>query len=149
MTKSWVKAAERYEAAKQPGFKARKKRSKQEKPVPTLAEFLANGEGAAALKLLAVSGQEICLGCSQATMGHTTEVILSGEGLKSHSGMVGVAAAYSKDKPVRDPLDVPRALELLRSFPEEGNMLREGNGDQATLVLNIRAQLDAIAAEAP
>jgi hypothetical protein len=146
--KNWLKAAERYEAAKQPEFKARKKRSEPDKASPSFAAFMANGEGAAAQKLLAASGHKICLGYSETVMSRAMAVIIDGEGLKTHSGLVGMAAAYTKEKPEQKPIDAAKALELLKSFPEEGNLL-EDHFEEGTLINNLRQRLDSIATEAP
>ncbi len=148
MTKKWLEAAERYEAAKQPGFKTRKRRPESEKTSPSFVAFMSNGEGEAAQKLLAASGQEICLGYSEAVMSRTVAVILDGEGLKSHSGMVGMAAAYSKEEPHQAFIDAEKALELLKSFPAEGNLL-EDHFNEETLIVNVSKQLDKIATSAP
>lgn len=148
MNQKWLKAAERYDAAKQPGFKPRKKRTEPEKAPSSLAAFMANGDGEAARKLLGSSGQEICLGYSEAVMSRTMAVVIDGDGLKTHSGVVGMAAAYSKEEPKREPIDAQKALELLRSFPEEGNLL-EDHFDEETLIANVRKRLDEIADSAP
>lgn len=148
MQKDWLKAAERYEAAKQPGFKPRNKRPGPEKPLVTLASFMANGEGEAARKLLTASGRDICLGYSETVMSQTNSVVLDGEGLKTHSGVVGMAAAYSKEPPRRAPIDANEAIRLLESFPEEGNLHTE-RFDEEPLVNNIRKALDEIAKDAP
>jgi hypothetical protein len=148
MNNRWFKAAERYEAAKQPDFKVRKKRPEPKEIPESLASFLANGEGETARKLLAASGRDICLGYSEAVMSRTTAVIIDGEGLKTYSGVVGMAAAYTKETPRKAFIKVADALDFLRSFPKEGNLL-ESDFDEKTLVANIRKQLDAIAADAP
>ncbi len=148
MSQNWLKAAERYKAAKQPGFKARKPRSEPKKAPVSLASFLANGEGEAARTLLAAAGQDICLGYSEAVMSRTVAVVIDGEGLKTHSGLVGMAAAYSKEKPKYEPIGPAEALDLLRSFPEEDNFL-EDKFDEETLVNNMRKRLNEIAADAP
>src|SRR4051812_41612787 len=117
MNKKWMKAAQRYEAAQQPGFEPRKKRERvQPKASDTLAGFMANGDGEAARKLLAASKREICLGYSETAMSRTTAVVLDGEGLKTHSGIVGMAAAYSQEKPERKPVDASEAVKLLKTF---------------------------------
>jgi len=144
---NWLKAAERYQASKQPDFKPRRKRAKQEKAAPTLEHFMANNEGDAAKKLLAAAGQVICLGYSEAVMSRTVAVVIDGDGLKTYSGVVGMAAAYSEEEPERNPIDAARALELLRSFSDENNnYLAEGEDD---LVIKLRQELDRIAADAP
>lgn len=147
MKKQWLKAAERYEKSKRPGFKARKRPKKKPGPA-TLGEFLSNGEGEAARMLLKSSGQDICLGYSETVMSRTIAVVLDGDGLRTHGGVVGVAAAYTVEKPTGDPIDAPKAIEMLRSFPKEGNLL-EDHFNEETLLQNIRARLDAIANEAP
>jgi hypothetical protein len=150
MLKDWVRAAERYKAAKQPGFKPRKKRPEPEKPPVTLASFLTNGEGAAALKLLKAAETHICLGYSKAVMSRVTSVILDGDGLKKLSGLIGMAGAYSKEKPEHEAIDPERAMKLLRDFPQEGNLLDTGDiFSEASLVESIRRSLDAIAHDAP
>ena len=146
--KEWLKAAERYEAAKQPGFKPRKKRPAPEKSPSTLATFMANGEGEAARKLLAASGGDICLGYSETVMSRTIAVIIDGEGLKTHSGVVGMAAVYTQEKPEQKSIDNAEAMRLLKSFPEQGNLL-EDHFDEETLLNNIRQRLDEIAKAAP
>lgn len=148
MNQRWLKAAQRYDAAKEPGFKSRKKRPKTAEVHPSLAAFMANGEGEAACKLLCSSGQEICLGYSESVMSRTLAVIIDGEGLKTHSGVVGIAAAYTTEDSRQVSIDAERALELLRSFPEQGNLL-EDHFDQGTLVANIRKRLDEIAEAVP
>lgn len=142
----WLKAAERYEASKQPDFKPHRKRA-TEKPRATLASFMANGSWKAATKLLAAAGQDICLGYSETVMSQTSAVIIDGEGLKTHSGMVGAAAAYSSEKPKQELIDADRAISLLNSFPREGNLLEDDDEDK--LVARIKERLDEIAASAP
>lgn len=150
MKKQWLRAAERYEAASQPGFRARKKRPLPPTAHISLQSFLANGEGEAARKLLAASSQEICLGYSESIMSRTIAVILDGDGLKTHSGLVGMAAVYSKEEPKREVIDATKALDLLRSFPKEGNLLQEHYpSDEETLLANLHRQLNQIAAAAP
>lgn len=146
--KDWLKAAERYESAKKPGFRPRKKRPEPEKLPSSLASFLANGNGEAARKLLAASGQDICLGYSETVMSKTTAVIFDGEGLKTHSGVVGMAAVYSKEEPRRELIDAEKALALLRCFPAEGNLL-EDHYNEETLIANVNKRLNEIAAAAP
>jgi len=148
MNQKWLRAAERYEAARQPGFKARKKRPEPVTTPASLEAFMANGEGAAAKRLLAMSGKEICLGYSETVMSRTLAVVIDGEGLKTHRGMVGMAAAYSKEEPVRELIDARRALVLLKDFPEEGNLL-EDRSDEGSLITNVRKCLDEIAECAP
>jgi hypothetical protein len=150
MKQDWVKAAERYEAAKQPGFKPRKKRAEENKPPVTLASFLANGEGEAARKLLAASEQDICLGYSETVMSRTASVVLDGDGLKRVCGIVGVAAAYTTEKPTHEAINTVTAMQMLRQFPEDGNMLdQDDRYNEQVIVEAIRKRLDAIAAEAP
>jgi len=144
--RNWLKAAERYKVSKQPGFKPHRKRAGQEKPTPTLEQFMANNEGDAAKKLLAAAGQEIYLGHREAMLSKTVAVVIDGEGLKILTGLVGMAAAYSKEGPKREPIDASRALELLRGFPDENNYLADGEDD---LVIKLRQELDRIAADAP
>jgi len=147
MTQKWIKAAERYDASKKPGFKPRRKRSVPEKPRATLASFMANGSWEAATKLLAAADREICLGYSEAVMSRTSAVIIDGEGLKSHSGVVGMAAAYTNEKPQQEPIDAALAISMLESFPPDGNMLEDY--DEGKLVASIKRELDEIAAAAP
>ena len=143
----WLKAAERYEAAELPGVRPRKKRSVPEKAIPSFAEFMASNEGEAGRRLLAASRREICLGYSESFMSETTSVLFTGRGLRALTGVVGEAAAYSKKEAVQTPIDVQKALDLLRGFPAEGNLLEEG--DEETLVTNVCRELDEIAAVAP
>ena len=147
MTQKWIKAAERYEASKQPGFKPSQKRKAPEKPRATLESFMANGSWEAATKLLAAADREICLGYSETVMSRTAAVIIDGEGLKCHSGVVGMAAAYTKEKPEQELIDAARAISMLRSFPSDGNMLEDHDEDK--LVAGIKERLDEIASEAP
>jgi len=147
MTQKWIKAAERYEAAEKPNFKPRKKRKTPEKPPATLASFIANGSWEAAAKLLAAANREICLGYSEVVMSRTSAVIIDGEGLKRHTGVVGMAAAYSKEKPEQELIDAERAILMLESFPPDGNLLEDHDEDK--LVASVKQRLDEIAVAAP
>lgn len=147
MSQKWIKAAKRYKASKEPGFKPRRKRVPQEKPRATLASFMANGSWEAATRLLAAAGREICLGYSEEVMSRTSAVIIDGEGLKSHSGVVGMAAAYSGEKPRQKLIDAAQAILMLKSFPPGGNMLEDN--DEEKLVASIKRALDKIADTAP
>lgn len=150
--KKWLKAAERYIAAKQPGFKARKKRPKKEKPIPTLAQFMASDEGEAARKLLAAVGTYVLLGESEKIMGETVSVSLDGDGLKRSSQVVGLAAAYTEKKPQQEVIHAHEALELLEKFPKKDYLGKEVAPDflyEEDLTFFIRKRLDEIADEAP
>lgn len=147
MTQKWIKAAKRYDAAKKPDFKQRRKRNAPEKPRSTLASFMANGSWKVATKLLAAADREICLGYSEAAMSRTSAVIIDGDGLKRHSGIVSMAAAYTSEKPEQEMIGAARAISMLESFPPDGNMLEEHDEDK--LVMSIKEQLDEIAAAAP
>ncbi|MDA8596925.1 hypothetical protein N9L26_01165 [Candidatus Pacebacteria bacterium] len=147
MTHKWIKAAERYEASKKPVFKTRRKRAAPEKPRATLASFMANGSWEAATKLLAAADLQICLGYSEAAMSRTSAVIIDGEGLKRHSGVVGMAAAYTSEKPRQEPINAAQAISMLENFPSDGNMLVDHDEDK--LVASIKEQLDEIASAAP
>ena len=147
MTQKWINAARRYEASKLPGYKARKQRTRPKKSRATLASFMASGSWEAALKLLAVADRSICLGYSETVMSRTSAVIIDGQGLKSHSGVVGMAAAYTNEKPKQELIDADRAILMLGSFPSDDNMLEDH--DQDKLVASIKRELDGIADLAP
>lgn len=148
MSVTWTKAAARYQAAQQPG-----RRKHQPPPGHTkglLAAFMAGSEGVAARKLLAAADREICLGYSETFSSMTTAVVFTADGLKTHTGVVGMAAAYSKDEPTRKTVTATKALKLLRDWPREGNLLVNGDADdEEALIDNLRRELDKIAAEAP
>lgn len=150
--KKWLKAAERYIAAKKPGFKPRKKRAKKEKPVPTLAQFMASEEGEAARKLLAAVGTYILLGESEKVMSSTVSVSLDGEGLKRSNQVVGVAAAYTDKKPQQEVIHANEAEELLEEFPKKDYLGKGVTPEflyEEDLFFFIRKRLDEIADEAP
>lgn len=139
----WLQAAARYEAAKKPGFKKRRKQHSQ-KPadsVPSLSAFLLSEEGEVAKKLLAAADRFILLGESEAAMSQSTSVSLDGGGLKRSSQVVGMAAAYTKKQPEMETIDVNEALNLLHFFRDDGY--------EDEIVLHIRKELDRIAEDAP
>jgi streptomycin 6-kinase len=143
--KKWLDAAKRYEASNQPGFKARKKRPSKPQGNQTLEQFMQNGEGEAAKKLLAASKNWILLGESEKAMGRTTSVALTSEGLVRSSQVVGMAAAYTKEKPQQAPVDAKEAMELIERF---GGSNATGEVEQE-LLEKIRGELDQIAVNAP
>ncbi len=150
--KKWLDAAAWYEAAKKRGFKPRKKRAKKEKPIPTLAQFMASSEGEAARKLLAAVGTYILLGESEKIMGSTVSVSLDGEGLKRSGQVVGLAAVYTEEKPQKEVIYAHDAVELLATFPKR-DYLERGQAPEfffeEDLIFFIRKRLDEIADEAP
>jgi hypothetical protein len=157
MNTKWLEAAARYEAARdqKPSFTSRGPTA-QEEPVPTLAQFLANGEGEAARKLLAAAGRDIRLGYTTCSS-RTTVVILDAGGFKTVTGLEGLSAAFTDEKPKHNPIEPARALELVRTF-EKGSTILAGHLDdelilgeltEEELVLALRKELDQVAAEAP
>jgi hypothetical protein len=110
----WLDAAAAYEAAKQPGY-VRPQPAPPEPP-ETLSGFMASDKGEAAKKLLAAANTWILLGESESAMSRTTSVAMDGEGLKRSHQVVGMAAAFSKEKAEIVTIDAEEALELLRSF---------------------------------
>jgi hypothetical protein len=153
MTNKWLEAAARYKAAKQPSFRSR---PEAEKPVPTLAEFLANDEGKAARKLLAAMSEQVRLGYDTSKSG-TTVVILDADGLKTCSGERSAGGIFVGEQPAYIPIEPTKAVELIRTF-EEGSTLLAGHNedemrlsemDERDLVLALRNELDKLAAKAP
>lgn len=140
----WLKAAERYKAAKRKGFKPRKKREKP--PKPTLAEFIESDEGKAARKLLAAAGTYTLLGESERCMGRTTSVSFDGKGLKKSNQLTGMAAAYSKEEPNLESISADEAVDLVTDF---GIDCGDDLNAEYVLVEKIRERCNELAAEAP
>lgn len=149
----WLKAAEKYDAAKRPEFKPPAKVPPKPAPPkppvspPMLASFVASPEFDTAKRLLAASKQFILLGESEQVMSRTVSVAIDGDGLKRSYQMTGMAAAYSKEPSVQSPIDVAEALELLKSFTSEENPY--GHVDEVKLVQMICDELNQIADKAP
>jgi hypothetical protein len=146
MTQKWIKAAERYKASNESDQKSRREQAFSKKP-GAFASFVASNNWNDAIQLLAAANRTICLGYSEVFLSQTTAVIIDGEGLKSHTGVVGLAAAYIKEKPKQRLITAADAISMLASFPPDGNMLTDH--DENKLVANIIRELDDIAVVAP
>lgn len=139
--KNWLEAAVRYEAAKKSGFKARKKPAPKQQTTPTLKEFLTSEEGKSGMKLLTAAGTYIPLGETEPAMSRSCTISLDGTGLVRSVQVVGMAAAYSKEKPELTAISVPDAMKTLCGIDHEKT--------EADYVAVIREGLNIIANEAP
>ncbi len=153
-TRLWLKAADRYEAAKRPGFKKRKKRKKTIVADPKLPEFLESEEGKAGLKLPAATGFRITLtGVGPQGTGRFAEIQLTHEGFVHVSGVGGMAAAYANEKPTRTPIVVGEAAKRLSDMWRSSDKEDEDRSDMDKLLGNwvpcIRSKLTEIAKDMP
>ena len=120
----WVEAANRYRASKQPGFKKRRKPQKDVLVVQKwggLKEFMESDDGKAAKELLGAAHTYVILSESERMMSQTTSVCLDGDGLCLSTQVVGMAAAYTEQKPERQSVDVDEALQNIRDFEDSLN----------------------------
>ncbi len=141
----WTKAAERYELAKQPGFKPKKKIVKPAPKAPTLAEFLANGRCEAAMRLLKASGDYVQLAVSEKVMGHNSTLSFDSEGFRLSHQVAGEAAAYSKESPRAERVNATEALEFAERNRDEPYDIDV----EEKMVRKIIEGLDDIARHAP
>jgi|SRR3989344_2255023 len=120
----WIEAANRYRASKQPGFKKRRKPQKDVFVVQRwggLEEFVKSDDGKAAKELLGAANTYVILSESETMMSQTTSVCLDGDGLCLSTQVVGMAAAYTEQKPEKKSVDVDEALENIRDFEDTHN----------------------------
>jgi len=120
----WVEAANRYRASKQPGFRKRRKSQRDVLVVQrwsSLEEFMKSDDCKAAKELLEAAHTYVILSESETMMSQTTSVCLDGDGLCLSTQVVGMAAAYTEQKPEKKSVDVDEALENIRDFEDTHN----------------------------
>ena len=119
----WFKAAEEYR--KQPEQRASKATAVAvlEEPL-TLSKFLESEDGKAAMDLLKAAGGYILIAESEAIMSRSASVSLDGNGLQTSYQTVGMAAAYTTQKPTLKPVSTDEAMEMIREYDE--NLQSEG-----------------------
>ncbi len=140
--RKWLEASKRYEAAKKPGFKKRRKpKLAKELRLPSLREFMGSKDGESALALLKASEQYILLGESETVMSRSCSISLDGDGLQRCVQVTGMSSIYSKEKPTKEKVTAEEALENLRDF--ERDFSEEG------MIASIYQYLDKLAATAP
>ncbi len=86
----------------------------------TLAEFMVSPVGVEVVAKFKAADTYMLLAESDAIMSQTGSVSIDGDGLKHSVQVVGMAAAYTKQKPEYRILDVEEALELIREYNAAG-----------------------------
>lgn len=131
---NWIHAAAVLNGRAQP--KARK----APEAIPTLKEWGLSNEGLAALSLLGAADREICVGYSETFMSRTDALVLKPEGMCSHSGVVGMAAAYTQEEPTSKLVTSEDAVRMAISYNDEIE-------SEEDLVIFLRNELNEIAQE--
>lgn len=109
--------------------------------LPSLEEWWDSAEGLTARELLKEAQTEILLGYSEAFMSRTQSVVLTADGCLSHSGIVGIAAAYTTEEPQREIITLREAVQCAIGYEFE-----EIDSEQS-LIKFIRDKLNDIARE--
>ncbi len=139
--KKWETAARRYE------LHAQKQKLEPKIVLPVEAslsfqQWLDSEEGKAARLLLHNANREIVVGYTDPVNGQTAAAVFAATSRIRHVGVVGLAAAYTKEEPERTYLTNEEFVRLSFSVNDDLNT-------EADLIQFLRTELNQIADESP